>query len=65
VDATVTVAVQVNGKLRGTFEIEAGSDAKAHEEAAIACEKVKPHLEGKAIRKMIVVPGKLVNIVAN
>jgi leucyl-tRNA synthetase len=62
---TVTVAVQVNGKLRDTFEIAAGASNEEHEALAKACEKVGPHLEGKTIRKVIVVPGKLVNLVAS
>ncbi|WP_025228322.1 leucine--tRNA ligase [Fimbriimonas ginsengisoli] len=62
---TKTIAVQINGKLRDTFEIAAGASDEEHEEAAKRREKVAPHLEGKTVRKVIVVPGKLVNIVAN
>ncbi|HWD37777.1 MAG TPA: leucine--tRNA ligase [Fimbriimonas sp.] len=65
VEDLVTVAVQVNGKLRDTFEISPDADVPTQEEAAKACLKVAPHLDGKTIRRMIVVPGKLVNIVAN
>ncbi len=61
----ITVAVQVNGKLRDTLSLPADADKAALEEAAKASPKAAAHLEGKTIRKVIVVPGKLVNIVAN
>ena len=64
-EETVTIAVQVNGKLRDTLEIAAGSSEDAHKEAALASEKVKANIDGKTIRKVIVVPNKLVNVVAN
>ncbi len=62
-DDTVTLAVQVNGKLRDTFEIAVGLSNQEYEDAAKSREKIVHHLEGKAIRKVIVVPGKLVNLV--
>jgi leucyl-tRNA synthetase len=62
---TVTVAVQVNGKLRDTVELPAGSANAELERAAHESEKVQTHLEGKTIRKVIVIPDKLVNIVAS
>ncbi|MBV6456956.1 MAG: Leucine--tRNA ligase [Fimbriimonadaceae bacterium] len=61
----VTIAVQVNGKLRDTFDVEAGADAKTVEELALAREKVMSFTDGKGIRKVIVVPGKLVNVVTS
>ena len=63
VEDTVEIAVQVNGKVRGRVRIPAGADQATALAAAKADAAVKPHLEGKAIRKEIVVPGKLVNIV--
>lgn len=60
-----TVAVQVNGKLRDTFQIAVDATNEAHEAAALASPKVQTHLEGKTVRKIIVVPGRMVNIVAN
>ena len=60
---TVTIAVQVNGKLRDTFEMAAGADQPAHEAAALALPKIRQYVEGQTIRKVVVVPGKLVNIV--
>ena len=59
----IELPVQVNGKLRGkiTVPVEAGNPAI--EIAARNNENVAEHLEGKEVRKIIVVPGKLVNIV--
>jgi leucyl-tRNA synthetase len=64
-DDTITIAVQVMGKLRATLEVERGIDSKALEQLALANENVKKHIAGKAIRKVVVVPGKLVNVVAS
>ena len=61
----VTIVVQVNGKLRGRVEVSREADKESVEEAAMALEPVKAQLEGRTLRKIIVVPGKLVNIVAN
>jgi len=60
---TVTIAVQVNGKLRDTLDAPTGSSDEALRSAALGSAKVQLHLEGKEIRKVIVVPGKLVSIV--
>jgi leucyl-tRNA synthetase len=57
------IVVQVNGKLRGRVTVPADASQEAVERAAMDDEKVKPHLEGKQIRKVIVAPGKLVNFV--
>jgi leucyl-tRNA synthetase len=62
---TVTIAVQVNGKLRDTLELPAQSTKEQLEAAAMASDKAKPHYDGKTVKKVIVVPGKLVNIVAS
>ncbi len=64
---TVNIVVQVNGKLRGDMEVFRGmlEDRKAIEQSALALENVHKFVEGKTIRKIIVVPGRLVNIVAN
>ena len=64
VEDTVEVPVQVNGKLRDRMTIAAAATKEEMEKAALACEKLGPFLEGKTVRKVIVVPGKLVNIVA-
>lgn len=61
----LTIALQVNGKLRGSMEIAASADKAELENAALANDAVAKWLAGKTVRKVIVVPGKLVNIVAN
>ncbi|NUS39372.1 MAG: leucine--tRNA ligase [Lysobacter sp.] len=60
----ITVAVQVNGKLRGTIEVTPDAAREAVEAQALAEPGVARFLEGQAVRKVIVVPGKIVNIVA-
>ena len=64
VDDEVTVAIQVNGKLRDTLTLPKGLPREAVEAAALASEKVVRLLEGRAPRKVIVVPDRLVNLVA-
>ncbi len=61
---TLKIAIQVNGKLRDEIEVPAGSSNEFLEEQAKASAKVQVHTEGKEIKKVIVIPGKLVNIVA-
>ncbi len=61
---TVTLVVQINGKLRGKLDVPANIDAKLAEELALADANVSKHLEGFNIAKVIVVPQKLINIVA-
>jgi len=57
--------VQVNGKVRAKLEVPADTDKETLEKLALGDENVKKYIEDKMIRKVIVVPGKLVNIVAN
>jgi leucyl-tRNA synthetase len=64
VEDEVTIAVQVNGKLRDTLVVPRGLDRAQVEEAALASAKVAQQLGGSAPRKIIVVPDRLVNIVA-
>ena len=61
---TVEIVIQVNGKLRGKIQIPAGEDEEAVKAAALADPSVQKHLAGLTIRKIIVVPGKLVNVAA-
>ncbi len=61
---TVTIAVQVNGKRRGEVVVARDADNKTVEAAALAEEGVKRALDGAAPKKVIVVPGRIVNIVA-
>ena len=61
---SVTLAVQVNGKLRGQVEVAADAARDAIEHAALADSGAAKFLEGLTVKKIIVVPGKIVNIVA-
>jgi leucyl-tRNA synthetase len=63
-DEQVTMAVQVNGKLRATIEVPRDIGSAAVEDAALALPQVARWLEGHAPRKVIVVPNRIVNIVA-
>jgi leucyl-tRNA synthetase len=63
VEDVVTIAVQVNGKLRSTVQLAKDASKEDLEAAAKADEKVQKWLEGKTIRRVIAVPGRLVNIV--
>jgi leucyl-tRNA synthetase len=65
VDSEVEIVVQVNGKIVERLKIAADLSEEAMEEAARALEKVQAAMEGKTVRKVIRVKGKLVNIVAN
>ena len=60
---TVTIAIQVNGKLRDTMEMSAGASKVEIETSALQREKIKAHLNGAQVRKIIVIPDRLVNIV--
>ncbi|RAV34158.1 leucine--tRNA ligase [Corynebacterium heidelbergense] len=64
VDSTIEIPVQVMGKVRGRIHVAPDAPKEDLEAAALAEEKVRPHIEGKQIVKIIVVPGKMVNIVA-
>jgi leucyl-tRNA synthetase len=61
---TVTMAVQVNGKMRATITLPANAEQKQAEEAALADNNVQSAIAGKSIKKIIVVPGRIVNVVA-
>jgi len=61
---SVTIAIQVNGKRRGEITMAKNAESKDVEAAALADEGVKRALEGKAPKKVIVVPNRIVNIVA-
>ena len=60
---TVEMVVQVNGRLRGRITVAAGADRSAVEQAAFAEANVARHVEGKTVKKIVVVPDRLVNIV--
>ncbi len=59
----IELMLQVNGKLRGSLSVPASADKAAIEALVLASEVAQKHLEGKAPKKLIVVPGRLVNIV--
>ena len=59
----ITLVVQVNGKVRDRLMVAAGTPDDELERLALAARRVQPHLEGKSVRKVVVVPNKLVNIV--
>ena len=62
-DSEKEIAVQVNGKVRATIMVNVDDDEKTIEEKAKSAENVIRHLEGKEIVKVIVIKGKIVNIV--
>jgi len=61
----IELVVQVNGKLRSKINVSANADKESIEVSALADEKIVANIKGKTVRKVIVVPGRLVNIVAN
>ena len=65
IEIEIEIVIQVNGKLRDKLTVPKDAEKEAIESAALASEKVQAHNEGKTVRKVIVVPGRLVNIVAN
>ena len=64
VESTIEMVVQVNGKLRDRIQIPADIDKADIERIALESENVQRHTDGKSVKKVIVIPGKLVNIVA-
>jgi leucyl-tRNA synthetase len=61
----LTIVIQVNGKLRGRIEIAADADREEVEQAALAEANIARQLEKLTVRRILHVPGKLVNIVAD
>jgi leucyl-tRNA synthetase len=59
----ISYAVQINGKVRGHLIVPASADSESVQKAAFSDPALTPHLEGKEVKKVIVVPGRLVNIV--
>jgi len=64
VESSIEMAVQVNGKVRDRIEITADIDEAAIKRLALDSGNVKRHTDGKSVKKVIVIPGKLVNIVS-
>jgi len=63
-ESTVEMPVQINGKVRGRVIVPVHAANAEMEQAALADPRVKKYLEGTSIRKVIIVPKKLINIVA-
>ena len=63
-DETITLVVQVNGRLRDRIEVPVGIEEDTAKETALTSPKIQPHIQGKNVSKVIYVPGRLVNIVA-
>jgi leucyl-tRNA synthetase len=63
VTSEVTMAVQINGKVRAEITVPVDADASKVQEIAMAQENVQAHIKGKEIRKFIYIPGKITNIV--
>ena len=59
----ITIAVQLNGKTRTTMEISRDQPEEEVRTAALALEKIAPALAGKNVRRVIVVPNRIVNVV--
>ena len=59
----IELVLQVNGKLRGNITVPSAADHAAIEKLALASPVAQKHIAGQAVRKIIVVPGRLVNIV--
>jgi leucyl-tRNA synthetase len=65
VENTKEIVIQVNGKLRDKITAAADASKEELEAAALASVRVQEFISGKTVRKVVVVPGRLVNIVAN
>jgi leucyl-tRNA synthetase len=59
----IELVIQINGKLRGNIRVPSSADKAAIEQIALASEPVQKQLNGGAAKKVIVVPGRLVNVV--
>ena len=63
VEENITIVIQVNGKVRSKIEVPAGITDEKLKELVLGDEKVKPWLEGKTARNIVIVPKRLVSIV--
>ena len=62
---TIEMVLQINGKVRAKFEINSDASKEEIEKLVNADESLNKHFSGKTVRKIIVIPGKIVNVVAN
>ncbi|MCB0575996.1 MAG: class I tRNA ligase family protein, partial [Saprospiraceae bacterium] len=60
---TITYPIQINGKLRANIELPANVTAADAETAALALEQVQKWIDGKPVRKVVFVPGRMINVV--
>lgn len=60
---TITLIIQINGKVRDTIEVKNGISEREARELTLSQKRVKNHILGKEIKRVIFVPGKLINIV--
>lgn len=65
IEDTVIIGVQINGKVRGELSIKKTDTKEAIEAAALALPKIQEYLSGKTIQKVVVVPGRIINIVVS
>ncbi len=65
VEAEIEIVIQVNGKVKAKLHVPADATKEVLEKIAMGADPIKEQIEGKTVRKVIAVPGKLVNIVAN
>ncbi|MEH7384170.1 leucine--tRNA ligase [Bacillus sp. JJ1521] len=65
VESEIEIVIQVNGKVKAKLHVPADASKEALEQIAMGADPIKEQIEGKTVRKVIAVPGKLVNIVAN
>lgn len=63
--SSIDIVVQVNGKVRARMTVDADSDQESLQQQALADDNVQRFIDGKTVRKIVVVPNKLVNVVAN
>ncbi|MCB0079834.1 MAG: class I tRNA ligase family protein, partial [Caldilineaceae bacterium] len=61
--ATVEIPVQINGRLRSVITVDAEADGAQMEQTALADETIVRHIDGKAVQRVIVVPGRMVNVI--
>ena len=61
----IEIVIQVNGKTRDKLQVSAGASAESIEADVLALDSVQKWIEGKTVRKVIVVPGRLVNVAAS
>ena len=62
-DESITLIVQINGKLRDTISVDSGISEEMAQEAAMSSEKIQGHINGTTVKKVIYVPDRLINIV--